>query len=200
MNMLSLILIAIGLSMDAFAVAISNGISMKKVSIKDASRIAAFFGVFQAIMPMLGWAAGVGFKDYITNIDHWIAFILLTFIGGKMIYDAVKEDKLEAGEVDKSTNGRLSVKMLFLLAIATSIDAMAVGISFAFLDVPIINSSLMIGIITFFISFAGVFIGAECGNLFQKKAEVMGGFILMIIGFKILAEHTKLEFISRIFR
>lgn len=185
MNLLSIALIGISLAMDAFAVSVTNGMAMKKVKVKEALRIAICFGIFQGIMPFLGWLIGTSFKDYITTIDHWIAFILLGVLGGKMIYESLKGD--EEDEVKE-----LTLKVLILLAIATSIDALAVGITFAFLQVAVLEACILIACITFFICFAGVFLGNLCGGLFKNKAEIFGGAILIIIGFKILAEHMQL--------
>ncbi|HYF84214.1 MAG TPA: manganese efflux pump MntP family protein [Clostridia bacterium] len=198
MDILSIVLIAIGLSMDAFAVSVTNGIIIKNLKMSHALKIALYFGVFQALMPLAGWLAGSQFKDYITSIDHWIAFGLLAFIGGKMIREAfneVEEEGVEGMcEVAISTQGTacenpLRMGRLFVLAVATSIDALAVGISFAFLRVSIVWSSMIIGLITFVICFAGVFIGNKFGGLLKKKAEIAGGLILICIGLKILIEH-----------
>lgn len=183
MGIISIILIAVGLSMDAFAVSISNGIILKKVKIKDAFKIGIFFGVFQAVMPIIGWFAGIMFSDYIKNIDHWLAFVLLAFIGGNMIYESKTEKDEE--QIKNPTDN----KVIFLMAIATSIDALAVGVSFAMLDTYILLPAIIIGFITFFISFVGVFIGKKVGKIFKSNAEVVGGVILILIGFHILAEH-----------
>lgn len=192
MNFVSLVLIAFGLSMDAFAVSVTNGIIIKDIRLKDALKVGAYFGIFQALMPALGWAAGINFRSYIVRIDHWIAFVLLGILGIRMIISALKEetDSDNLGEGDKCCENPLSNKVLLLMAIATSIDALAVGISFAFLEVEILSSALIIGLITFTVSTGGVFIGKKCGNLLQKKAEVIGGIVLTLIGFKILIEHS----------
>lgn len=184
MDLVSLICLAIGLAMDAFAVSVAMGL---KVPIKDKWKIAlkagVFFGVAQGVMPLIGWILGNGFSKYIESVDHWIAFILLAIIGGKMIYEAIHPDEDEDAEVDTG------MKRMFILAIATSIDALAVGISFAFLNVNIISAVLIIGIITFIISAIGVVIGKIFGDLFSGKAEIVGGIILILIGVKILVEH-----------
>lgn len=185
MSILSIMFIGVGLSMDAFAVAVTNGICMGRLRIKTTIKIAAFFGFFQAIMPIIGWAAGSSFKVYIMRIDHWIAFILLSAIGGKMIFESLKSKD----NIEKAKCIIISNKELFVLAIATSIDALAVGVSFAFLNVAIFKAASIIGIITFAISFAGVIIGNKFGSIFKKKAEIIGGAILIIIGIKILTEH-----------
>ena len=200
MDILSIILIAIGLSMDAFAVSVTNGIIIKDLKVGHALKIGLYFGVFQALMPLAGWLAGSQFKDYITSFDHWIAFGLLAFIGGKMIWEAFGEEDKEAETVDGMCEVAIStqetvcenpLKMgrLLILAVATSIDALAVGVSFAFLSVSIIWSAVIIGMITFIICFAGVFIGNKFGGLLKKKAEIAGGLILICIGIKIILEH-----------
>lgn len=190
MNLMGIFLIAIGLSMDAFAVAISKGITMKSLRMKSALRIAGFFGFFQGFMPLLGWLIGVKFSNYVVKFDHWIAFILLASIGGKMVYEAYKNQDECAVDVTSDKEEALSNKILLVLAIATSIDALAVGVGFAFLQVEIVKAAIMIGIITFIISFIGVVMGRKLGCLFQKKAEIFGGIILVLIGVKILFEHT----------
>ena len=182
-----LFLMGVGLSMDAFAVSVCKGLAMRKVNKKQAIVIGLFFGGFQALMPLLGWTLGIQFEQYITSIDHWIAFILLGFIGGKMIVEAVKPDD-ESVEV-KEMDPPLNIKEMFVLAIATSIDALAVGITFAFLDYPIVESIIIIGITTFVISIIGVYIGNFFGSLYKKKAELAGGIILVLLGVKILLEH-----------
>lgn len=180
------LLIGIGLSMDAFAVSICKGLAMRKVNKKQALVIGLFFGGFQALMPFIGWALGIQFQSYITNIDHWIAFVLLVFIGGKMIVEAVKPEEEEAVEV---MDPPLDIKEMFLLAIATSIDALAVGVTFAFLDYPIVEAISIIGVITFIISIGGVYVGNFFGSRYKNKAELAGGLILVLLGVKILLEH-----------
>lgn len=183
MSFLTIVLIALGLSMDAFAVAVANGVSLKQCRAKHALLIASFFGAFQAIMPIIGWLAGLSLKNFISNIDHWIAFGLLAFIGGKMILESL--ELKEAG----GRNQDLCLKRLFLLSIATSIDAVAVGLSFAFINVSIAAPALIIGIVTFVVSFMGVFIGKKVGHFFENKIGIIGGVILIGIGLKILIEH-----------
>lgn len=158
---------------------------MRKINYKQALLIALFFGVFQAIMPIIGWSLGLQFEKYITSIDHWIAFILLGFIGGKMLYDSVTEDPTCPVE----TVEKIDMKELVMLSIATSIDALAVGITFAFLQVDIVNAVTLIGSITFVLSFLAVAIGNYFGNALQNKAGIAGGIVLMIIGTKILLSH-----------
>lgn len=185
MVFLELFLIAVGLSMDAFAVALCKGLNMHKLNYRHAAIIALFFGGFQALMPMIGWVLGSQFDQYISSFDHWIAFILLAFVGGKMLIEGIKNNE----EDDCSCDDRLEFKELLILAVATSIDALAVGISFAFLEVHILPASLLIGITTFSFSFAGVIIGNRFGNKFENKAEIVGGIVLILIGLKILLEH-----------
>ena len=182
-DLLSLVLIAIGLSMDALAVSITSGITINCLKIRHAFRIAFLFGLFQALMPVLGWLAGIGLKQYVESYDHWIAFGLLAFIGGKMIYEAIW-----IKEVEKKCDP-LNLMVLLSLAVATSIDALAVGISFAFLKVYIITPALIIGAITFAICFGGVYLGNRLGDRLGSKMEVLGGLILIGIGFKILLQH-----------
>ncbi|NEZ46575.1 manganese efflux pump [Clostridium niameyense] len=191
MDFLTIIFIAFGLSMDAFAVSITNGAVLKKVTKGDAFKIGVYFGGFQAFMPLLGWILGVKFQNYITEIDHWIAFLLLGFIGGKMIYETLKENKKGESQCEAyKSQESLSNKTLIILSIATSIDALAVGISFAFLKVSIIQSAILIGLITFIICFIGVLIGRKCGQFLKTKAEFLGGAVLILIGIKIFIEHT----------
>lgn len=188
MGILELALIGVGLSMDAFAVAICKGLCMKKIDLKYGLVLALFFGGFQALMPTLGWLLGSRFQQYITAIDHWIAFALLLFLGVRMIIDAIKERNEE--EAVCQTGGlRIDVKEFFMLAVATSIDALAVGITFAFLQVKILPSVSLIGCITFCFSIGGVFIGNIFGSKFKNTATILGGVILIGIGVKILAEH-----------
>ena len=184
--LITFFLTGVGLAMDAFAVSICKGLGMRKVNGKQALVIGLFFGGFQALMPMIGWLLGRQFEQYIVSIDHWIAFVLLAFIGGKMIAEARKPEEEEATiEMDQP----LDLKELLVMAVATSIDALAVGISFAFLNYPLVEAVTVIGVTTFFISVAGVYIGNYFGNKYQKKAEMAGGVILILIGTKILLEH-----------
>ena len=180
-----ILLIGVGLSMDAFAVAICKGLAMRRIHWGHAAVIALFFGGFQALMPLLGWAVGLGFQGLIASYDHWIAFGLLLVLGGKFLYEALRRDDGEGEACDIS----LDVKGLFMLAIATSIDALAVGVTLAFLNVNVGAACGMIGATTFLISFGGVAVGNFFGARFQKKAEVFGGVILILIGVKILLEH-----------
>lgn len=191
MGFIELFMIAIGLSMDAFAVAICKGLNMKKVNYKNTVIIALFFGVFQGVMPLIGWLLGRNFEQYITSIDHWIAFVLLAFIGGNMIREGLKGDD-EVSEEALTTleySEKLDLKELTVMAIATSIDALAIGITFAFLKVSIVPAVTLIGITTFIISLGGVFIGNYFGVKYKNKAEIAGGVILILIGTKILLSH-----------
>lgn len=180
MDILSMIIIGLGLAMDAFAVSISSGVTLKKCNIGHAFRIALFFGGFQAIMPLVGWSAGLTFKTQVETYSHWIAFIILLVIGCKMIYESIiiKEDNRKC---DPS-----NLLILAGLAIATSLDALAVGVSFSILDITITEPVLVIGAVTFILSFIGVYLGDRFGILFGNKIEILGGVILIFIGFKIL--------------
>lgn len=187
MGFAELFLIGVGLSMDAFAVSVCKGLNMReKINYKHAFIIALFFGGFQALMPAIGYFLGRNFEKYITAFDHWIAFGLLAFIGIKMIIDAVKEWNCEDKAEDSD---RLDIKELFMLAVATSIDALAVGITFAFLQVSIGAAVSIIGVTTFVLSIVGVVIGNKFGSRYKSKAELAGGIILVLIGLKILLEH-----------
>lgn len=182
MGILSILVIAVGLAMDAFAVAICKGLSMKKMNWSKALIVGGYFGFFQAVMPIIGYLLGVGFHEKVTSVDHWFAFILLSAIGINMIKEALSKE-------EDCKNDRVDFKEMVVLAIATSIDALAVGITMAFLDVNIITAVLAIGIITFIISVIGVKIGNIFGDKYEKKAEFIGGVILILMGLKILLEH-----------
>lgn len=182
-----LALLALGLAMDAFAVSVCKGLAMKKLSIKNACIIGLWFGGFQALMPVIGYLLGVNFKEYIVSIDHWIAFILLGVIGVNMI-----KESLEHGEDDEKADDSIAVKTMFLLAVATSIDALAVGITFAFLSVNITYAVSFIGVITFVLSVIGVGLGHIFGAKYKSKAEFVGGLILVLLGVKILLEHLEI--------
>lgn len=184
MGLLELFIISVGLSMDAFAVAISKGLSMKKMNYKYALITGCFFGGFQGLMPLIGFLLGTQFKDSITSVDHWIAFALLSIIGIKMF----KESRNTEEKVDTS----FSLKHMTILSIATSIDALAVGITFAFLRVNIVPAVIMIGVVTFIVSFIGVKIGNVFGSKYKARAEMIGGLILIGIGIKILVDHLGL--------
>ena len=182
MGILEILLISVGLAMDSFAVAVCKGLSMKKMNWKKAAIIGLYFGGFQALMPLIGFLLGVTFQDLVTAIDHWIAFALLGFIGGNMIKEAFDKDS-------ENCNDNIDFKTMVVLAVATSIDALAVGITFAFLKVNIVIALLMIGIIAFSLSVIGVKIGNKFGDKYEKKAELAGGIILVLMGLKILLEH-----------
>lgn len=232
MGFVELLLIGVGLSMDAFAVAVCKGLAMKRVNYRHALVIALMFGGFQALMPLVGWALGTQFEQYITPVDHWIAFALLAFIGGKMLWEALHgeaetgdgaaaEEEAGTEAVGTSSGGtvgagaeaagmsvvgatggsgaarqatgeakeRLDMRELVLMAIATSIDALAVGITFAFLQVDIVPAVALIGATTFVLSLGGVVLGNQFGARFEKPASVVGGVVLILIGLKILLEH-----------
>ena len=201
MGLIELFLIAVGLSMDAFAVSVCKGLAMPKCTFKKAAIVGLWFGGFQALMPAIGYILGAQFQETIASIDHWIAFVLLALIGGNMIHEALDNDEEEA-------DASLDVKTMFLLAVATSIDALAIGITFAFLKVNIIPAVCFIGIVTFIISFAGVKIGNVFGARYKNKAEIVGGVILILLGLKILREQrakvcaflSNLSFASRFCR
>ncbi len=179
------VFLGIGLAMDAFSVSVSDGIMLSKVRFSQAAKIALFFGGFQFLMPVLGYLAGSTFAGIIESFDHWVAFALLGIIGGKMIYEAISKK-----EEESNIGNPLAIKTLTILAIATSIDALAVGVTFATISAPVLLSSAIIGIVTFAICMAGVYLGSCCGNIFGNKAEIAGGVILIFIGAKILIEHT----------
>ncbi|WP_417058369.1 manganese efflux pump MntP family protein [Ellagibacter isourolithinifaciens] len=187
MGFVELFLIGVGLSMDAFAVSICKGLGMKRLNMGQALVTGLFFGGFQALMPLIGWALGTQLADFITPIDHWIAFILLALIGGKMLFDAFRGD--DEGEAGEPKDTRLDFKELLMLAIATSIDALAVGITFAFLGVNIVWAIAVIGVTTFALSVVGVAVGHAFGARYEKGATIAGGIVLILIGCKILLEH-----------
>lgn len=190
MSFIEIVLVGIGLSMDAFAVSVCKGLSMKKGCLKKSLLVAFFFGFFQAFMPFAGWLLGSSFEKIITPIDHWIVFGLLSILGIKMIIESLKKDK--EGCPRENNTIAAEIRQLLVLSIATSIDALAVGITFAFLQVSIVSSCMIIGITTFVISLAGVFIGSKFGDHFKSKAEFAGGVILILLGVKILLEHLGL--------
>jgi manganese efflux pump family protein len=183
MEIITIILVAIGLSMDAVAVAVSYGLTRKSMNFSDATTLAAWFGGFQALMPLLGWFVGSSLKELITSVDHWIAFFLLAIIGGRMMYDSFfgKGKDIHANSLNIST--------LLLLSIATSIDALVVGITLGIINVPVIKPIIIIGCITFFLSHIGVLVGKKLGRFFAREVGVVGGLILIAIGTKILLEH-----------
>lgn len=181
MELLTIILIALGLSMDAFAVSLASGAAYKKLHINHSIRIALFFGIFQALMPLIGYFAGQASCTYIKKFDHWISFAILAVVGTKMIY--------EAFQLKKTTKNPARIDILLTLAIATSIDALAVGFTLSLLSLNILLDITIIGIITFSLSLIGIFIGKKAGHLFDNKIEIIGGLILIAIGIKILIQH-----------
>ena len=180
-----LLILAVGLSMDAFAVSICKGLSIQKLKPSHAVIVGAWFGVFQALMPVVGWLLGSAFAELIESVDHWIAFVLLCFIGGNMIREAL-------GKQDEDCDPSLAPASMLLLAVATSIDALAVGITFALLKVDVLPAVTLIGVCTFAISAAGVKIGNVFGARYKAKAELLGGVVLVLIGAKILLEHLEI--------
>ncbi len=185
MGLGELILIAVGLSMDAFAVSICKGLSLRRLNWRNAALVGLYFGLFQALMPTLGYLLGSVFADAVAHIDHWIAFFLLGAIGTNMIREGLKDD-------EESCNASLHFKDMVVLALATSIDALAIGVSFAFLQVDILPAASIIGAVTFLLSILGVQLGRMFGAHFQSKAELLGGFVLLLLGTKILLEHLGL--------
>lgn len=186
MGTLTLVLLALGLAMDATAVSVSNGICYKNAKGKVAALYAGLFGLFQAGMPVIGFVAGRSFSDFISSLDHWIALILLGFIGGKMVIESIREMReKERCDVHRTLDGRTMV----MQAVATSIDALAVGVTFAFLQVNIVPAVLFIGVITFVLSSVGVWAGSAFGEKSRARAELAGGIILILMGTKILLEH-----------
>lgn len=185
MGIIELLLISIGLGMDALAVAVCKGISMKEMNWKKAIIIGLYFGEFQGLMPLLGFLLGKSFENIVVSVDHWIAFTLLLIIGFNMIRETLNKD-------EEKMDDSVSFKSMLVLAIATSIDALAIGITFAFLKVNILVAILMIGMITFTLSVLGTKIGNEFGDKYGSKAELAGGIILIFIGTKILLEHLNI--------
>ncbi len=183
MNIYVTFLMAIGLALDAFAVAVSSGIVAVQVRARHALKIGVFFGLFQAGMPLIGWAAGSIFRNIINGIDHWVSFVLLCFIGLHMIYESLQSESQRPG-----TNP-LDFQILLLLSVATSIDALAAGVSFALLDVAIVRTVIIIGTVTFLLSFVGYYLGDKLGVFFKARIRVIGGIMLILIGVKILIEH-----------
>lgn len=183
MGIVELLIIAVGLSMDAFAVSIGKGLSLRCIKLRHALSVGLWFGGFQALMPLAGYLLGASFASIVADVDHWIAFVLLGVIGGNMIRDSIVKE-------DDKHDDNFSVRVMFMLAVATSIDALAVGVSFAFLCVKIISAVITIGVTTFLFSVAGLKIGNVFGSRYKSKAEFIGGLVLVLMGAKILAEHT----------
>lgn len=189
MDLLTLLLLAVGVSMDAFSVAICKGLSLRRTTIGHCSIVGLWFGGFQALMPTIGYFVGTYFSEAIESFDHWLAFALLALIGINMLREALGKEEAEEG-CEGCNENPLAVGKMFPLAVATSIDALAVGVSFAVLSVDIWSAALCIGLTTFLFSFVGVRIGSIFGARHKSKAELVGGVILIIIGLKILLEHT----------
>jgi putative Mn2+ efflux pump MntP len=194
MQLLTIIIIAIGLAMDAFAVSVVSGSVYKRLKIRHIFRMAIFFGGFQAIMPLVGSLAGISVKEYITGYDHWVAFALLSAVGAKMIYESFKITPASAeGETSPTGGGENfnpeNILVLLVLSVATSIDALVVGITLSFLRVSITTAVIIIGLVTFVLSYLGVLIGKRFGHFFENKIEAIGGLVLIGLGAKILFEH-----------
>ena len=185
MNFIEIFLIGISLAVDAFAVSICKGLSMKKYEVKKGLIIGIYFGIFQGIMPIIGYLLGTTFENLITSIDHWIAFVLLLTIGANMIREALSK-------YEETNNDNVDIKTMIPLAVATSIDALAIGITFAFLKVNILTATIIITITTFILSIIGTKIGNNFGTKYKSKAEFIGGLILILMGIKILLEHLKI--------
>ncbi|NDO46628.1 manganese efflux pump MntP family protein [Clostridium sp. MD294] len=185
MEVMTIFLIALSLAMDAFAVSIANGVSVTHFSRKEALKQGIYFGLFQFLMPLLGWVLGISIKNAMEAIDHWITFFLLALIGGSMIWESLKQE--EQKNITVLTN-----KNLVLQAIATSIDALAIGVSFAILQVNIVFASVIIGAVAFILSYIGGMLGKHLGEFLQKKASIAGGIVLIVVGFKILLEHMQM--------
>ncbi|HBI93080.1 MAG: manganese efflux pump MntP family protein [Terrisporobacter othiniensis] len=188
MGFLTILLTGFALAMDAFAVSVTKGMTLRKITSFISFKIAFFFGLFQGLMPFIGWFVGIRFQIYIQAVDHWIALFLLSFIGLKMIFEAYEDSNNP--EITVTCDDELDNRELIILSIATSIDALAVGISFAFLNVHIIPLCLSIGLITFVLCFLGVMIGKFLGPVFKNYSQIIGGIILILIGINILNEHT----------
>lgn len=184
MSFVTIFFIAVGLAMDAFAVSIASGAAYKHLHLRHTLRIAVFFGGFQAFMPLIGALAGLSFREYIADYDHWIAFIILAAVGGKMIYESFK-----ITEAEKNFSP-LNILVLLVLSVATSIDALAIGITLSLVAGSIVTAVTVIGLVTFVLSYLGVMLGKRFGHIFENKIEAFGGIVLIILGVKILCEHT----------
>jgi putative Mn2+ efflux pump MntP len=183
MELTNLICISVGLAADACAVSLSSGLAIKHIKVNKALKIALFFGIFQGLMPLSGWFTGLSFRNFLSGIDGWFAFAVLSFIGGKMIYESCQE------ETEEKKFNPLDTYTLFGLAIATSIDALAVGLSLSVLKTPILSAAIVIGIITFWLSFISVYLGHNWKNSCKYNTEIIGGIILIFIGLKLLLSH-----------
>ena len=184
MDIVTIIIMAVGLAMDAFAVSIASGAAYKQLQVKYALRMAVFFGGFQAVMPLIGALAGLSFKEYIVDYDHWVAFFILAAVGVKMIYESFKIT--EAGKNYSPSN----ILVLLALSVATSIDALAIGVTLSLVGSSIVTAVIVIGLVTFLLSYIGVILGKKFGHIFENKIEVVGGLVLIALGVKILFEHT----------
>lgn len=182
MDIIEVLLVSVGLAMDAFAVSLCKGLSMKRLSLKKVFLIALYFGLFQSIMPLIGYLLASSIGNIIINVDHWIVFILLIIIGGNMISEALSKEVT-------TNNDKVDFNTMVILSLATSVDALALGITFAFLKVDIFKAITLIGLITFLLCLIGVKMGHKFGNKYEKKAQFIGGLILIFMGFKILFEH-----------
>lgn len=189
MTWADLLLTAVALSMDAMAAALAYGMAMKRWKWRDALTVACFFGGFQALMPTIGWFAGISIRQSIVAIDHWVAFVLLGYIGGRMVANSLRNTQAPASDALQSATGALDIRRLLFMAVATSIDALAVGIGLAMTEAAMLPTACTIGGITFGLSFAGVALGKRAGKLFGKRAELFGGFVLIAMGVHILIEH-----------
>ncbi len=183
MNLFTAFLVALGLALDAFAVAVTSGIVARQIRIRHALKVGAFFGFFQGGMPLIGWGAGSLFRDIIGSFDHWVAFVVLTLIGVHMIYESLRPDS------QRAAMNPLDFHILLLLSVATSIDVLAAGVGFAFLEVPIVRTIFVIGIVTFVLSVLGYYLGKKLGVFFKTRVRIVGGVMLILIGAKMLGEH-----------
>jgi putative Mn2+ efflux pump MntP len=184
MDFITIVVIAVALAMDAFAVSVVSGAAYKQLQLKHTLRIAVFFGGFQAFMLLIGALAGLSLKEYIADYDHWVAFVILVVVGGKMIYESVK-----IKEAQKNYNPS-NILILLALSVATSIDALAIGITLSLVAASIVTAVVVIGLVTFLLSYFGVMLGRKFGHIFENKIEVAGGLVLIALGVKILLEHT----------
>jgi putative Mn2+ efflux pump MntP len=184
MELVTISLMSLGLAADAFAVSLTSGFAIRHIKLNKALKIALFFGIFQGIMPLIGWLMGLSVREFIANFDHWIAFLLLTFIGGKMIYESLNED-------EKDPFNPLDSYTLLMLAIATSIDALAAGLGLSVIKLSILFACTMIGVVTFCVCLIGVYLGHKLGSCLNQKIEILGGLTLIGVGFKFLLDHFK---------
>jgi putative Mn2+ efflux pump MntP len=184
MDFITIVVISVALAMDAFAVSVASGAAYKQLHVKHTLRIAVFFGGFQALMPLVGALAGLSFKEYIADYDHWVAFVILSAVGGKMIYESYK---IKEAQKNYSPS---NILVLLALSVATSIDALAIGITLSLVAASIVTAVIVIGLVTFLLSYIGVMLGKKFGHVFENKIEVVGGLVLIALGVKILLEHT----------